>query len=85
MRHLAPETQSRRKLGTWLRAGNSQAALAEKTGIPQQTLSTYLCRVARPPAWRAELIAIATAGAVPAEGWQTTRERGAIRRARRAA
>lgn len=75
-----PDTKARRKLATWIALGKSQSALARATGIPQQTLSAYLLRIARPPALRAELIEAATRGAVPASDWHTNEERAAVRR-----
>lgn len=76
----APQTPSQRTFARWITGERGrQKALADETGIPQQSLSNYALRVSRPDARRAMRIEAAFrrlgGGECPADGWMTAAER----------
>jgi hypothetical protein len=75
---MEPETESRCALVEWLGAapGTNIAFLADACGVGEETVVAFVERRARPEpeSQLANLIAIATAGAVPSFGWSTEDE-----------
>lgn len=75
-----PSTPSQRTLSRWLSSERGrQRALADESGIPQQSISNYALRVSRPDVRRAMRIEAAMrrlgAGECVADGWLTAAER----------
>lgn len=75
-----PSTPSQRTFARWISGERGrQKALADESGIPQQSLSNYALRVSRPDVRRAMRIEAAIrrlgGGECPADGWMTAAER----------
>lgn len=77
---------SRAALKAWLgsKPERTQKRLAEACGVGQQTISKLVVEKGSeaPRDWLADLIHLATRGAVPRDGWKTRAEREAEERAR---
>jgi transcriptional regulator with XRE-family HTH domain len=75
----APETESRKRLDSWLEKAGKGAAkdLAIKVGVSPSTITHWRYGAMRPKDSQRTLIELHTAGVVTAAGWRTTDERKA--------
>jgi hypothetical protein len=71
-----PETRSQLALAVWLNQIGQQKA-AELTKVPQSSLCAYATRQMRPSGGRMRILALASNGEVPADGWETPEEQQA--------